>query len=68
LTPVNSSNLAAVGYNGNLQELTIRFHNGGVYTYMGVPSHLHTGLMNAASKGSYHHQFIKDSYPYRNGY
>lgn len=68
MIPVNSSNLAAVGYNTNSQELTIRFHSGGVYTYLGVPQNIHSGLISAASKGRYHHQFIKNSYPHRRSF
>lgn len=65
---VNSSNLSSVGYNARLSELTIQFHHGGVYTYINVPEHIYKGLMSATSKGSYHHQFIKDTYRHRRGY
>lgn len=64
MVPVSSSNLEAVGYDASSQTLRIRFHNG-TYDYSSVPSHIHQGLMNAASKGGYHASHIKDSYPYR---
>ena len=63
---VSSSNLVAAGYDPANRELTIQFHNG-VYTYLGVPRSVYTGLLNAASKGSYHHRVIK-KYPFRIGY
>jgi hypothetical protein len=65
MTPVRSSNLAAVGYDLSSSTLWIRFHNGGTYEYSGVPEHLWAGLMRASSHGSYHHQHIKHQYPYR---
>ncbi len=64
-TPVNSSNLSSVGYNSETETLEIEFHSGGVYQYFNVPKSIHTGLMNAGSKGSYHNQYIKNSYQYR---
>ena len=63
MIPVSSSNLSAVGYDGNT--LRIQFHTGGVYDYSGVPESVYNGLMNAASKGSYHAAHIKNDYPYR---
>lgn len=67
MIPVSSSNLVAVGYNPINQDLTIQFGSG-VYTYLGVPQSIHAGLMNASSKGGYHHQYIKNRYPFRRGY
>lgn len=63
MVPVASSNLEAVGYDASSQTLRIRFHSG-TYDYFGVPSHIHQGLMNASSKGSYHATYIKNSYRY----
>lgn len=63
MIPVSSSNLSAVGYDGST--LRIQFHSGGVYDYSGVPEAIYNGLMNAASKGSYHAAYIKNAYPYR---
>lgn len=67
LTPVSSSNLRAVGYDPDREELTIQFHDSGVYTYINVPKHIYDGLMSASSKGSYHHQYVK-KYRFRKGY
>jgi len=64
MVPVVSSNLVAVGYDSISLTLRIRFHNA-TYDYFDVPSHIHQGLMNAGSKGSYHARYIKHSYRYR---
>jgi hypothetical protein len=57
--PVQSSNLASVGYDPATSTLEVEFHNGGVYQYYGVPSQVYESLINAASKGSYFHHNIK---------
>ena len=51
LTPVTSSNIAAVGHDGDA--LWIRFHGGRLYRYPGVGREHHEGLTNTASPGSY---------------
>jgi hypothetical protein len=58
-TPVQSSNLASVGYDSDSATLEIEFHHGGIYQYYGVPSDVHDGLMAAGSKGTYFDQTIK---------
>jgi hypothetical protein len=61
--PVSSSNLRSVGYDRQSQILEIEFHSGGIYQYTSVPESIYTALMQAASKGSYFHDHIKDRYP-----
>lgn len=61
---VSSSNLRSVGYDNQTQTLRIEFHGGGTYDYYDVPLHVFSGLMNAGSKGHYHHAYIKDRYRY----
>lgn len=63
MIPVSSSNLVAVGYDSNTATLRIAFHSG-VYDYYNVPQNVFEGLLNASSKGKYHHAFIKNSYRY----
>lgn len=66
LEPVKgSSNIAAVGYDNELNELSIRFHNGRTYTYEGVPAEVHTDLLDAASMGQHFNTHIKDAYKHR---
>lgn len=60
---VISSDLVSVGYDYQNQLLEIEFKENAVYQYGGVPTSVHEGLMNAASKGKYFHQYVKQ-YPY----
>ena len=62
--PVQSSNLASVGYDPSTQTLEIEFNSGGIYQYYGVPEFVNDSLMSAASKGSYFSQNIKNAYSY----
>ena len=64
MIPVDSSNLAAVGYDAASAVLRIAFHSGGVYQYAGVPETVYQGLMNASSKGRYFHAHIRNAYRY----
>jgi KTSC domain len=63
-TPVNSSNIAAIGYDEDTQILEIEFTDGSVYQYSGVPPSEHDGIMIADSKGKYLHANIKKRYSY----
>ena len=63
LIPVQSSNLAAVGYDGGT--LIIEFHDGRVYEYYRVPYSEYHGLMSADSPGRYFHKNINKHYAYR---
>jgi len=63
--PVESSNLASVGYDSVTSTLEIEFHSGAIYQCFAVPQEIYDGLMNAASKGSYfHHNIKKGGYSY----
>jgi hypothetical protein len=62
---VMSSNLDSVGYDPDASVLEIAFASGSVYQYSGVPRPIYLGLMSAASKGSYHHDYIRDCFPCR---
>jgi hypothetical protein len=61
---VQSSNLAAVDYDGH-GTLVIAFHSGGVYAYSRVPYSEYAGLLRAASHGCYFHARIKNRYSCR---
>lgn len=58
MTPVNSSNIASVGYDMETATLRVEFLKGAIYDYYGVPSDLYEGLLYAGSKGGYHRQYI----------
>jgi len=57
--PVDSTNIASVGYDVRASTLEIEFRNGTIYQYYGVPENEYSGLMSASSKGSYLNQHIK---------
>lgn len=64
LVRVESSNLSAVGYDPDISVLAVRFTNGSVCNYYGVPPYEHTMLMAAKSKGKYLAEHIKGMFPY----
>ncbi len=61
---VQSSNIESVGYDENDEEVYVKFLNGSVYVYRGVPLHDFEGLRDAPSVGSYLHRNFKNIYPY----
>jgi len=61
---VSSSNIAAIGYDEEIQTVHVQFLNNTEYIYKGVPKHEFEGLLNAPSIGSYLHQNLKNFYPY----
>ena len=60
MTPVSSSAIAAVGFDGST--LRVAFHNGGVYDHPHVPYSVYAGLMSASSKGAYYNRHIRGKY------
>ncbi len=62
--PVESSNIASIGYDEDTNTLEIEFHNGGVYQYFDVPFLVYDGMMEAGSKGQYLAQQIKGQFRY----
>lgn len=60
--PVSSSSVSMIGYDAETQALEVQYNNGGVYQYQGVPQDVFDQLMNAASKGTFINQQIKNSY------
>lgn len=63
-TPVNSTNIAEIGYDQSTMTLEIVFHHGGTYQYFDVPEVVYQELMSASSIGTFFHSNIKDSYRY----
>lgn len=61
---VSSSNVSEIGYDEANQIVYIRFSNGSLYNYKGVPRLEFDGLLNAPSIGSYLHRNYKNVYPY----
>ena len=59
---VNSSNINSIGYEPGSMTLEVEFHSGSVYQYYGVPEHVNSAFMSAASKGTFLNDNIKDRY------
>jgi hypothetical protein len=64
MTPVSSSNIDSIGYDVENQQVYIRFLNGSLYAYSGVPIHEFESLQNAPSVGSYLNRSFKNVFPY----
>lgn len=58
-TPVQSSNLKAIGYDPATKVLEVEFHSGAVFHYNNVPSDHHQKLVGSRSPGAYFHTHIK---------
>ncbi len=64
LKGVESSNLAAVGYDSKRRELIVAFLDGSVYRFYSVGPTIHRALMMADSHGTYFYHRIRNGYPY----
>lgn len=62
---VASSNIRSIGYETKSETLEVEFTSGSIYQYFDVPENEYERLMNAASKGRYFNQNIKDCYRYK---
>jgi len=59
MIPVESSNVAAIGYDPVTATLRVQFIKGRTYEYYSVPEHLYQGLIDAGSKGQFLDIYIK---------
>jgi hypothetical protein len=64
-TPVISTALAAVAYDGEARCLWLEFRDHAVYCYDDVPPGVMDGLLQALSKGSYFHRHIRGRFTHR---
>ncbi len=63
---VDSSLLKEVGYEEEIEQLTVIFRKtGGTYLYFGVRPEIYEAMMAAGSVGSYFVKNIKDKFRYR---
>ena len=65
MAPVESSCVAAAGYDGTRHVLRIRFVEGRTYDYLGVPEPVFEGFQAADSKGRYVNCVVKPHYAVR---
>lgn len=59
---IESSNLQSVGHDPETDTLHIRFKDGSLYEYTGVPAEIHEELMNSGSPGKYVAETLKGKY------
>ena len=59
---VDSVSIEAVGYDGDSQELHVKFVSGETYVYSDVPSNVFDAFVSAPSKGSFFNREIKPAY------
>lgn len=65
--PVDSSNIASIGYDERSQTLEVEFKNGTTYQYFDVPERTARELIDNPSGGShgkYLNEYIKGNYRY----
>lgn len=62
IIPVTSSNVEAIGYDGDSQTLQVEFKNGSTYQYFDVPERIFDELRDAGSIGAYLSSNIKGVY------
>ena len=60
--PVESTVLAAVGYDAERRLLEIEFHSGAIYRYLEVPEEIHRRLLAAESKGQFFGANIRNKF------
>jgi hypothetical protein len=61
---VESTTLAAVGYDEARRALQLEFCSRAVYLYFDVPAAVYQALLDASSKGKYFNGSIRGRYPY----
>jgi len=59
LQPVQSSTLAAIGYNEGQRLLAVEFASGDVWHYVAVPKHVWQGLSQSPSPGAFYARNIR---------
>lgn len=62
MIPVESSNVAAVGYHEDVKDIHVQFKNGSTYKYGNVPKEVYEQLVGAASVGGFLNSQIKPNY------
>lgn len=61
-TVVESTSLAMVAYDAEIEVLRIEFRDRTIYQYFHVPAEVHAGLLLAPSKGRYFNRIIRGRY------
>ena len=62
LVAIESTMIAAVGYDEQNHELEVIYRDGAVWRYRDVPEHVYQELLTTESKGAYLREFVIDVY------
>ena len=62
--PVDSFNIASIGYDPESQTLQVEFQGGRIYQYFDVPESIFREFLAASSKGGFFHESIKGFFRY----
>lgn len=62
--PVQSSNVAEVGYDPTTMTMEVAFTNGTIYQYFDIPEALFQEMLHSESIGKFLNSQIKNSYRY----
>lgn len=65
MTPVASSNVAAIGYDSSTAQLFVQFRTTAVYRYFRVPYGVYLDFMAAPSKGRFLDWHVKPRFPFQ---
>ena len=68
MTPVQSSQIAAIGYDPTQKVLRVQFNNNSIYEYQNVEPETYSTVLQAESVGSKFNELIKknkEKYPYQ---
>lgn len=63
--PLESTTLAAAGYDPALRRLEVQFRRGDRYLYFQVPPEIYEQLLQAPSKGACFNRLIRNRFPYQ---
>ena len=61
---VDSTAIREIDYDAERAKLLVRFVNGHLYVYVGVPGEVHRSFVEAESKGRFFQAEIRDRYPF----
>ena len=67
MSRIESTSVAAVGYDEGRHELSVTFVSGDAYVYAMVPPSVYRTLLEADSVGRFVNSTIKPTYPVRTG-
>ena len=65
MQPVESGNLAGIGFNEEKKQIRIAFNSGSTYEYDGCTAEEYNGILNAPSANDAFNETLRGKKPYR---